>query len=124
MQVEAARRVIHSGRTIADAARDMDISETLLGRWVAHERRRNEAAAPSGDQPPPQLRSVSNLCGCAGMCQCRRKISLSYVRSLRSLSYDRATKLSFSRTNPDVAPNWWPVVWRAAPHTLSRAIRL
>ncbi|WP_241259771.1 transposase [Rhodococcus sp. KRD197] len=46
-----ARRVIDSGRTIAEVARELGINEALLGRWVADERRRIEAAAASGDQP-------------------------------------------------------------------------
>ena len=50
-KVEAARRVIDSGRTIAEVARDLGLSENLLGRWVADERRRIDAAATSGDQP-------------------------------------------------------------------------
>lgn len=50
-KVEAAHRVIDSGRTIAEVARDLGLSENLLGRWVADERRRIDAAATSGDQP-------------------------------------------------------------------------
>ena len=50
-KVEAARRVIDSGRTIAEVARDLGLSENLLGRWVADERRRIDVAAESGDQP-------------------------------------------------------------------------
>ncbi|TSD40320.1 transposase [Rhodococcus sp. KBS0724] len=50
-KVEAARRVIDSGRTIAEVARDLGLSENLLGRWVADERRRIDAAATVGDQP-------------------------------------------------------------------------
>lgn len=50
-KVEAARRVIDSGRTIAEVARDLGLSENLLGRWVADERRRIDAAATAGDQP-------------------------------------------------------------------------
>lgn len=49
-KVEAARRVIDFGRTIAEVARDLGLSENLLGRWVADERRRIDAAT-SGDQP-------------------------------------------------------------------------
>jgi transposase len=37
--------VIDSGRTIAEAARELGVNEGLLGRWVAAERRRVEAAA-------------------------------------------------------------------------------
>lgn len=50
-KVEAAHRVIDSGRTIAEVARDLGVNEALLGRWVADERRRIEAAAASGDEP-------------------------------------------------------------------------
>jgi len=50
-KAEAAHRVIDSGRTIAEVARELGINEALLGRWVADERRRVEAAAESGDQP-------------------------------------------------------------------------
>lgn len=50
-KVEAAHRVIESGRTIAEAARELGLNENLLGRWVGDERRRVEAAAAQGDQP-------------------------------------------------------------------------
>ncbi|NMM92364.1 transposase, partial [Rhodococcus sp. SRB_17] len=50
-KVEAAHRVIDSGRTIAEVARDLGLSENLLGRWVADERRRIEATSVSGDAP-------------------------------------------------------------------------
>ncbi|MBY4383784.1 hypothetical protein CH260_15610 [Rhodococcus sp. 05-2256-B2] len=43
-RVEAARRLIDSGRTIPEVARELAINEALLGRWVADERRRIEAA--------------------------------------------------------------------------------
>jgi transposase-like protein len=42
--------VIDSGRTIASVARDLGLNESLLGSWVADERRRTEAAA-QGDTP-------------------------------------------------------------------------
>ncbi|MDJ0490294.1 transposase [Rhodococcus qingshengii] len=32
-KVEAARRVIDSGRTIAEVAHELGINEALLGRW-------------------------------------------------------------------------------------------
>ena len=44
-KVEAAHRVIDSGRAIAEVARELGVNEGLLGRWVADERRRVEAAA-------------------------------------------------------------------------------
>jgi FAD/FMN-containing dehydrogenase len=50
-KVEAAHRVIDSGRTIAEVARELGVNEGLLGRWVADERRRVEAAAARDDVP-------------------------------------------------------------------------
>jgi transposase-like protein len=50
-KVEAAHRVIDSGRTIAEVSRELGINEALLGRWVGDERRRIEAAAVAGEQP-------------------------------------------------------------------------
>ena len=50
-KVEAAHRVIDSGRTIAEVARELGVDEGLLGRWVADERRRVEAAAACNDEP-------------------------------------------------------------------------
>ena len=50
-KVEAAHRVIDSGRTIAEVARELGLSEPLLGKWVGLERRRIDAAAASGEQP-------------------------------------------------------------------------
>ncbi len=47
-RAEAARRVIDTGRTIAEAAREIGVGEPLLGRWVARERARD-------DDPPPAL---------------------------------------------------------------------
>jgi transposase-like protein len=44
-RVEAAHRVIDSGRTIAEVARDLGVSEQLLGRWVHDERARELAAS-------------------------------------------------------------------------------
>lgn len=39
---KAARIVIDSNRRIADVARELDINENVLGRWVGQERRREE----------------------------------------------------------------------------------
>lgn len=50
-KVEAAHRVIDSGRTIAEVSRELGLAEALLGKWVADERRRIEAAAAVGDVP-------------------------------------------------------------------------
>ncbi|MFF3229131.1 transposase [Nocardia suismassiliense] len=50
-KVEAAHRVIDSGRSIAEVARELGLGEPLLGKWVADERRRVEAAAVHGEAP-------------------------------------------------------------------------
>jgi transposase-like protein len=50
-KVDAAHRVIDSGRSIAEVARDLGLNEGLLGRWVADERRRLDAARREGDEP-------------------------------------------------------------------------
>jgi len=44
-RVEAAHRVIDSGRTICEVARELGVGEQLLGRWVRDERSRESAAA-------------------------------------------------------------------------------
>lgn len=50
-KVDPAHRVIDSGRSIAEVARDLGLNEGLLGRWVADERRRLDAAGRSDQQP-------------------------------------------------------------------------
>lgn len=50
-KVDAAHRVIDSGRTIAEVARDLGLNEGLLGRWVADERRRLDATSQSNQEP-------------------------------------------------------------------------
>ncbi|WP_216896117.1 transposase [Nocardia alni] len=50
-KVEAAHRVIDTGRTIAEVARELGLNEALLGGWVKDERRRIEAAASHGEKP-------------------------------------------------------------------------
>ncbi|MHA4855202.1 transposase [Rhodococcus sp. MSC1_016] len=50
-KVEAAHRVIDSGRTIAEVARELGLSESLLGEWVKVERRRIAAAEVHGEKP-------------------------------------------------------------------------
>jgi transposase-like protein len=51
-KVEAAHRVIDSGRTIAEVARELGVNEGLLGRWG---RRR---APPRRGRRSPQRRAV------------------------------------------------------------------
>uniref|UniRef100_UPI0014613F72 transposase n=1 Tax=Nocardia araoensis TaxID=228600 RepID=UPI0014613F72 len=43
-KVEAAHRVIDSGRTIADVARELGVDAGMLSTWVRDEGRRVEAA--------------------------------------------------------------------------------
>ncbi|MGQ4601656.1 transposase, partial [Nocardia sp. R6R-6] len=50
-KVEAAHRVIDSGRTIAEVARELGIDAGMLSAWVKDERRRVEAATGGGDEP-------------------------------------------------------------------------
>ncbi len=50
-KTEAAHRVIDSGRSVPEVARELSIVENLLYRWVRDERRRIEAAASTGDEP-------------------------------------------------------------------------
>ena len=50
-RVEAAHRVIDSGRTIAEVARELAVGEQLLGRWVRDERIRQAAALAVPDVP-------------------------------------------------------------------------
>lgn len=50
-RVEAAHRVIDTGRTIAEVARDLGVGDQLLGRWVRDERSREAAAAATPVEP-------------------------------------------------------------------------
>ena len=50
-KVEAAHRVIDSGRSIAEVARELNIEEGPLGNWVRSERRRIEASKGTNLEP-------------------------------------------------------------------------
>jgi len=50
-KVEAAHRVIDSGRTIAEVARELGIDAGMLSVWVKDERRRITAAEVRGEKP-------------------------------------------------------------------------
>ncbi|APE34870.1 transposase [Nocardia mangyaensis] len=50
-KVEAAHRVIDTGRTIAEVARELGINDGLLSNWVKDERRRLDAAQAAGETP-------------------------------------------------------------------------
>ena len=50
-KVQAAHRVIDSGRSIAEVARELNVGEQSLGGWVRDERRRMAAVAGTEFQP-------------------------------------------------------------------------
>lgn len=50
-RVEAAHRVIDTGRAVAHVATELGIHENLLGKWVRDERRRIEAAKEHNEVP-------------------------------------------------------------------------
>ncbi|MEU4556712.1 transposase [Micromonospora violae] len=50
-KVEAAHRVIDTGRMIAEVARELGIDPGMLSIWVKDERRRVSAAEVVGDRP-------------------------------------------------------------------------
>ncbi len=49
-KVEAAHRVIDTGRTISEVARELGIDAGMLSVWVKNERRRVAAAEVHGEQ--------------------------------------------------------------------------
>jgi transposase len=51
-RVEAAHLVIDGNRRVAEVARELDLHENLLHKWVRDERRRM-AAAGAGGRPDP-----------------------------------------------------------------------
>src|ERR1700761_6183324 len=50
-KVEAAHRVIDTGRTIAEVAGELSVTDSSLARWGREERRRLETVAGSSDEP-------------------------------------------------------------------------
>jgi transposase-like protein len=50
-KVEAAHRVIDSGRTVAEVANELAVGEAPLGRWVRDERQRIDAAKGHLEEP-------------------------------------------------------------------------
>jgi transposase-like protein len=50
-KIEAAHRVIDSGREAAEVARELSLNEATLGTWVRDERRRIEAAKGTESEP-------------------------------------------------------------------------
>ena len=70
-RVEAAHRVIDSGRTIVEMARDLGVGEQLLGRWVKDERVRQAAVAAVPDVPDTPLTETER----AELVRLRRKVT-------------------------------------------------
>ena len=50
-RTEAAHRVIDTGRTVRDVARELSVLENSLSKWVRDERRRLEAVAGTSEEP-------------------------------------------------------------------------
>jgi transposase len=50
-KTEAAHRVIDSGRSVSEVARELSVLEGSLFRWVRDERRRLEAVSGTSDEP-------------------------------------------------------------------------
>jgi len=69
-RVEAAHRVIDSGRTIAEVAQEMGVGDQLLGRWVRDERVRQAAAVAVPDVPDTPLTESER----AELVRLRRKV--------------------------------------------------
>ena len=69
-RVEAAHRVIDSDRLIAEVARELDVGEQLLGRWVRDERVRISAATAVPDVPDEPLNDSER----AELARLRRRI--------------------------------------------------
>ena len=50
-RTEAAHRVIDTGRTARDVARELSVIEKSLSKWFRDERRRMETIEGTGDDP-------------------------------------------------------------------------
>jgi transposase len=50
-KIEAAHRVIDTGRTIAEVAGELSVTDSSLARWVRDERRRLETVAGGSEEP-------------------------------------------------------------------------
>jgi transposase len=62
-KVEAAHRMIDTGRTIAEVARELGIDPGMFIVWVKDERRRTEAATAVGNDPcRPRSKPNSRRC--------------------------------------------------------------
>jgi transposase len=50
-RIEAAHRVIDTGRTLREVASELSVVESSLSKWVRDERRRMEALEGTSDEP-------------------------------------------------------------------------
>ncbi len=50
-RIEAAHRVIDTGRTVREVASELSVLESSLARWVRDERRRLDAVAGTSEEP-------------------------------------------------------------------------
>ena len=50
-RIEAAHRVIDTGRSVREVANELSVLENSLSRWVRDERRRLDAVAGTSDEP-------------------------------------------------------------------------
>lgn len=50
-RTEAAHRVIDTGRTVRDVAKELAVLENSLSKWVRDERRRMETIEGTSDEP-------------------------------------------------------------------------
>jgi transposase len=50
-RTEAAHRVIDTGRTVRDVARELSVLENSLSKWVRDERRRMETIEGTSNEP-------------------------------------------------------------------------
>jgi transposase len=82
-RVEAAHRVIDTGRTIVEVARDLGMSEQQLGRWVNGERVR-QAAADAAPLTPPLTESERAELARSHVCARRRTPTRRLVNSATS----------------------------------------
>ena len=54
-KLEAVKRILETGQTQSSVARELGISESMVGRWVAQYRGKGEVAFPgSGNLTPAQ----------------------------------------------------------------------
>jgi transposase-like protein len=69
-RVEAAHRVIDSGRTIVEVAAQLGVGAQLLGRWVKDERTRQAAAQAA----PPEVEEPLTESERAELVRLRRRV--------------------------------------------------